>query len=159
MIDAYFLLKTLHFIGAAVLFGTGVGIAFFMLMAHRTRDAAVIAHTAGIVVIADLVFTASAVVLQPVTGVLLIYAAGYSFAAGWIAASLALYVVTGAFWLPVVWIQYRMRDLARRAVSSNSPLPAEYHRLYRIWFALGFPAFSAVIAIFWLMVAKPSIAV
>jgi uncharacterized membrane protein len=157
--DTLLLLETVHIIGAAVLFGTGVGIAFFMLMAHRTHDPVIIAHTASIVVVADILFTASAVILQPVTGALLVYTAGYSFTAGWIVASLVLYVVTGAFWLPVVWIQYRLRELARRAAFSGSPLPSDYYRLYRIWFALGFPAFAAVIAIFWLMVAKPAIAV
>jgi len=155
--DTFFLLKSAHIVGAAILFGTGVGIAFFMLMAHRTRDPAIVAHTAGIVVIADILFTASAVILQPVTGALLVYTAGYSFTAGWVIASLVLYVVTGACWLPVLWIQTRMRDLARRASSSGNPLPTDYYLLYRIWFVLGFPSFAAVLGIIWLMVAKPAI--
>lgn len=154
--EFYFLVKTVHIIGAAVLLGTGSGIAFFMVMAHRTRDAAIIAHTVGIVVLADILFTASAVILQPLTGALLVHITGYSFSTGWIIASLGLYVVTGAFWLPVVWIQYQIRQLARRAASTDTPLPEEYYRLYRIWFAFGFPAFAAVLAIFWLMVAKPT---
>jgi uncharacterized membrane protein len=153
----YLLLKALHVIGATVLFGTGAGIAFFMLMAHRTGDARVIAHTAGVVVIADTLFTATAVVLQPVTGALLARAAGFPLFHGWIAVSLLLYLVTGAFWLPVVWMQLRMRDLARAAARENMLLPAEYHRLWRLWFASGFPAFFAVAAIIWLMVAKPDI--
>src|SRR3954451_22290179 len=101
----YFLLKFLHLVGAAMLLGTGAGIAFFMLMAHRTGDARVIAGVARIVVMADYVFTASAVVAQPVTGVLLAHAAGYSLSEGWILLSIGLYLVTGAFWLPVVWMQ------------------------------------------------------
>jgi uncharacterized membrane protein len=154
--DAFFLLKTVHIVGAAVLLGTGMGIAFFMLMAHRTREPAIIAHTAGIVVIADIVFTASAVILQPLTGVLLISIAGYDFNAAWISVALALYVLTGICWLPVVWIQYRIRNLARAAVRSGSSLPAEYFRLFQIWFVLGIPAFAAVLGIFWLMVRKPA---
>ncbi len=145
-----------HIIGAAVLLGTGIGIAFFMLMAHRTGDARIVAHTASVVVIADILFTATAVVAQPVTGGLLAMQDGYPLVRGWIAASLALYAVTGAFWLPVVWMQARMRDLARAASLSGGPLPAVYHRLWRAWFICGFPAFAAVIAIIALMVTKPA---
>ncbi|MBX4997415.1 DUF2269 family protein [Rhizobium lentis] len=147
-----------HVIGATVLFGTGAGIAFFMVMAHRTRDPALIAHVAATVVIADTIFTATAAVLQPVTGYLLARSIGWDLSEGWIALSLLLYVVTGLFWLPVVWIQIRLRDLARAAASSANALPPRYYSLYRIWFACGFPAFSAVICIFWLMLTKPSIA-
>jgi uncharacterized membrane protein len=150
------LLKVAHILGATVLLGTGAGIAFFMLMAHRTGDAKLIAHTAGVVVIADALFTATAVVLQPLTGAALAYLSGRSLLERWIAASLVLYVVTGAFWLPVVWMQLRMRDLARAAVAAGAPLPQEYHRLWRLWFACGFPAFAAVVAIVWLMTVQPS---
>ncbi|WP_409148899.1 DUF2269 family protein [Pseudoxanthobacter sp. M-2] len=155
--DLYTLLKVAHVIGAAVLLGTGAGIAFFMLMAHRAREPALIAHTAGVVVLADTLFTASAVILQPVTGAALAHLVGYPLWSGWIAWSLALYVVTGLCWLPVVWIQLRLRDLAREAVATGAPLPARYFRLFRVWFVLGFPAFSAVTAIVWLMVAKPDL--
>jgi uncharacterized membrane protein len=151
----YFILKYLHIIGAAVLLGTGAGIAFFMLLAHRTGDAATVAATARIVVIADFVFTATAVVVQPITGVALIYVAGYSFAEDWVWVSIMLYIVTGLFWLPVVWMQWRMRDLAAEAHASGEPLPLLYHRLFSWWFAFGFPAFAAVAAIYWLMITRP----
>jgi uncharacterized membrane protein len=154
--DAYVALKTLHVIGATVLLGTGAGIAFFMVMAHRTGDAAFVARTARVVVIADYVFTASAVVAQPLTGWGLARMAGYPLTHGWIALSLGLYLVTGAFWLPVVWMQTRMRDIAVTVAARGEPLPLTYHRLYRLWFAFGFPAFGAVLAIVWLMVAKPN---
>ena len=153
----YYLLKFLHVIGATVLLGTGAGIAFFMLMAHRTGDAGTIAATARIVVIADWLFTATAVVAQPVTGLLLVRHVGYALTEGWILASIALYFVTGAFWLPVVWMQARMRDLAAAAAGAGTDPPELYHRLYRWWFAFGFPAFAAVLAIFWLMIARPEI--
>lgn len=153
---AFLLLKTLHIIGATVLLGTGAGIAFFMLMAHRTGDARLIAHTAGVVVVADAVFTATAVVLQPITGGVLAGLAGYPLWHGWVALSLALYAVVGAFWLPVVWMQLKMLNLARRAATDGVELPKAYHRLWRLWFVFGFPAFTAVIAIVWLMVAKPN---
>jgi uncharacterized membrane protein len=152
----FFAVKYLHLIGAAVLLGTGAGIAFFQLMAHRTGNAATIAAVARIVVIADFLFTATAVVLQPVTGVALAYLDGYSLGEGWIVLSIALYVLTGAFWLPVVWMQAKMRDLAAAAVAAGTPLPARYHQLYRRWFAFGFPAFAAMLAIFWLMIQRPS---
>jgi uncharacterized membrane protein len=150
-------LKYLHVIGAAVLLGTGAGIAFFLLLAHRSNDAALIAGVARIVVIADLLFTATAVVLQPVTGALLAWQMGYSLMEGWIVLSLALYLFTGAFWLPVVFMQIEMRDLAAAAAREGRPLPEKYHHLFRLWFACGFPAFSAVLAIFWLMIARPQL--
>jgi len=155
--DVVLTLKFLHVIGATILLGTGLGIAFFMLRSHRSGDAGAIAHVAGTVVIADMVFTATAVVAQPVTGILLAKAAGYDLWEPWILWSLALYLIAGLFWLPVVFIQIRMRDLAREASLSDKPLPAAYHRLFRIWFAFGWPAFSAVLAIIWLMIVKPDI--
>lgn len=151
----YFLLKFLHLIGAAVLLGTGAGIAFFMLMAHLNGKPAIIAGVARIVVIADFLFTASAVVLQPVTGAWLAHIGGYPILSGWIGISIVLYVITGLFWLPVVWIQMRMRDLAQEAAAQGTPLPPRYHRLFWTWFAFGFPAFACVIAILWLMITKP----
>lgn len=153
--DLYALVKAAHVIGAAVLLGTGAGIAFFMLMAHRTRQPALIAHTAAIVVLADFVFTTSAVIAQPVTGALLAHMAGLPLTTGWMGLSLVLYVVTGACWLPVVWIQMRLRRLAQAAAETGEALPEAYDRLFRIWFVLGFPAFAAVLGIVWLMVAKP----
>ncbi len=154
---AYYLLKWLHVIGATVLLGTGAGIAFFMLMAHRTGDVRVIAGVARIVVLADYLFTATAVVAQPLTGVLLAGWVGYPLTEGWIIASIGLYLFTGAFWLPVVWMQSRMRNLAVAAAQAGERLPDEYRRLFRLWFAFGFPAFTAVLAIFWLMIARPEI--
>jgi uncharacterized membrane protein len=153
----YFVLKFVHVIGAAVLLGTGAGIAFFMLLAHRTGKPALIAGVARIVVVADFLFTATAVVTQPFTGLLLVWIIGYSLWEGWIVLSILLYLVTGAFWLPVVWMQMRMRELAEGAVALGQPLPPAYHRLFRWWFAFGFPAFAAVVAIFWLMIARPPI--
>jgi uncharacterized membrane protein len=153
----YQLLKFLHVIGATVLLGTGAGIAFFMLMAHRTGDVRVIAGVARIVVVADYVFTATAVVVQPITGLMLARTTGYSLGEGWILASIGLYLFTGAFWLPVVAMQRRMRSLAAAASATGEPLPPAYHRLFRWWFAFGFPAFTAVLAIFWLMIARPEI--
>lgn len=153
----YFFLKYLHVIGASVLLGTGAGIAFFMLLAHRTGDARTIAATARIVVIADFVFTATAVVAQPITGYALATYLGYSLWEGWIVLSLALYVLTGVLWLPVVWMQIEMRNLAAAASRTDAPLPRRYHTLFRLWFISGIPAFTAVAAIFWLMISRPDI--
>ena len=153
--DLYAIFKIAHVIRACVLFGTGLGIAFFMWMANRTADPGIVAGTARIVVIADTVFTATAVVAQPATGVALATVAGISLLSPWIVLSLALYLLVGACWLPVVWIQIRLRDLAAEARNAGAPLPAQYHRLFRIWFILGGPAFAGVMAIFVLMIAKP----
>src|SRR3954451_22239383 len=129
----YLILKYLHIVGAAVLLGTGAGIAFFMLMAHLDGKPAVIAAVARIVVIADFIFTATAVIAQPVTGTLLAHHMGYSLWEPWIVWSIMLYLVTGAFWLPVVWMQMRMRDLAVAAVQGGHALPPAYHRLFWWW--------------------------
>jgi uncharacterized membrane protein len=153
---AYLFLKYLHVLGAAVLLGTGTGIAFFMLMAHRSGDVRHIAQTAATVVLGDYLFTATAVVLQPITGYLLAREAGFAMAEPWIVVSLALYVTAGVFWIPVVWMQRRMRDLAFAAAARTAPLPPEYFRWFRLWFAFGFPGFGSVLAIVWLMIAKPS---
>jgi uncharacterized membrane protein len=157
MTDYLLVLKLIHVLGATVLFGTGLGIAFFMWMANRTRDAAVIAHTAGTVVIADTLFTATAVIIQPISGALLASAIGYSLWESWIVVSLLLYVLVGVCWLPVVWIQARMRDIARTAARDGSGLPARYHRLFSIWFILGWPAFVGVLGIFGLMIFRPQL--
>lgn len=148
-------LRWAHVIGATVLLGTGAGIAFFMVMAHRTSDAKLIAHTAGTVVVADWIFTASAVVVQPITGALLAWKLGWPLTQGWVMWSLILYVFVGVFWLPVVWIQHQLRNIAQTTAQHDSALPERYFRLYRIWFACGFPAFFAVLAIVWLMVNRP----
>jgi uncharacterized membrane protein len=153
----YFVLKYLHLIGASVLLGTGAGIAFFMLLAHITKNAATVAAVARIVVIADFLFTATAVVAQPLTGVALAWHTGYSLWEGWIVLSIVLYLITGLFWLPVVWMQMEMRSLASAAAAASAPLPLRYHRLFWLWFAFGFPAFAAVLGIFWLMIARPMI--
>lgn len=150
------LLRFAHVLGATVLLGTGAGIAFFMVLSHRSRDSALIAHVAGIVVIADTVFTATAAILQPITGTLLAWHLGWSLWKPWLLLSLILYAVVGAFWLPVVWIQLQMRNLARTARDEQSRLPDRYFTLYRIWFACGFPAFFAVMGIVWLMLMKPA---
>jgi uncharacterized membrane protein len=153
----YSILKYLHVIGATMILGTGSGIAFFMLMAHLSRNAAFVARTAAVVVIADIIFTATAVVAQPLTGYLLSRQMGLSLSEHWLLASLVLYGVAGAFWLPVVWMQARMRDLAAAAASAGMPLPPYYHLLFRLWFAFGFPGFGSVMAIIWLMIAKPTL--
>ncbi|HTQ34636.1 MAG TPA: DUF2269 domain-containing protein [Stellaceae bacterium] len=159
MTSWYFLLKFLHVIGATVLLGTGAGIAFFMLMAHRTGDVPTIAAVTRIVVIADFLFTATAVIVQPLTGAALVALSGYSTWDGWIALSILLYLVTGAFWPPVVWMQMRMRELAATAAARGEPLPRLYNRLFQLWFLFGIPAFSSVLGIIWLMIARPAVGV
>lgn len=155
----YFVLKYLHVIGAVVLIGTGAGIAFFMVMAHRTGHVARIAGVARIVVTADFLFTATAVVLQPITGVLLAREVGYPLTQGWIVLSIILYIAIGVFWLPVVVMQMRMRDMAEAAEAKGEPLPRAYHRLFWTWFVFGFPAFGSILAILWLMIARPHLPV
>jgi uncharacterized membrane protein len=151
----YFAVKYLHVLGAIVILGTGSGIAFFMLMAHRSRDAAFIARTAAVVVIADMIFTLSAVVLQPISGGLLMTLTATSFTEHWLMISLVLYALAGLFWIPVVFMQIEMRNLARAAAEHHAPLPERYFELFRRWFLFGIPGFGSVMVILWLMIAKP----
>jgi len=155
--DMYLFLKTIHVLGAAVLFGTGLGIAFFMWRADRTGDVVTIAATARLVVLADWVFTTPAVIVQPATGLVLAFRAGYGLDEPWLLLSIGLYVLAGACWLPVVWLQMRMKSLAEAARDQGRPLPDAYRQTMCIWFALGWPAFGAVIAIFFLMVFRPAL--
>jgi len=151
----YLVLKWLHIVSSTLLFGTGIGSAWYMLFANVSRDVRAIAVVAKYVVVADWLFTATTAILQPATGFAMVYLAGYPLHSKWLMWSIALYVVAGACWLPVVWLQIRMRDMAAQAARDDTALPALYWRYFRIWVALGVPAFAAFIAIFWLMVAKP----
>ena len=151
----YFFIKYLHVLGAIVITGTGTGIAFFMLMAHRSGNAAFIARTAATVVIADMLFTLTAVLLQPVSGGVLMMLSSTAFTERWLTTSLGLYAVAGLFWVPVIFMQMEMRDLAREAAVKSQPLPLRYFALYRRWFLFGIPGFGSVMAILWLMIAKP----
>lgn len=155
MTGAYLCLKWAHVVSSTVLFGMGAGIAFFFLRAHRTGDVRVIAAVSRDVVLADGVFTASAVVAQPITGFLMVWLGGYPLSLPWVWLSLVLYAVVGCCWLPVVWLQIRMRDLAIAAAANGTALPPVYFRYYWWWFGLGWPAFAGVLVIFWLMLAKP----
>ena len=151
----YLSLKTLHILSMLLLFGTGLGSAFYKWMADRSGNLAHIAVTNRHVVLADWLFTTPTVIFQPISGLAMASLAGYSLRSDWIAISLALYVFAGACWLPVVWLQYRIRDLARTA--SPGPLPAPARRLFAIWFTLGWPAFGALTGVFWLMISKPDL--
>lgn len=153
--DLYTALKLAHVIGAAILFGTGLGIAFFMLWAHRTGEVAAIAVTARGVVVADFLFTATAIIAQPLTGIALAVETGTDLGTSWIVVSLILYGVAGLCWLPVVWLQIRMRNLANTAAANGSALGEAYQTYFRLWFWLGWPAFLSVVAIFGMMITKP----
>ncbi|QDO99934.1 DUF2269 family protein [Thalassotalea sp. PS06] len=152
--DYYLTLKFLHIIAAAIVAGTGTGIAFFMFMAYRSDNPTVIQITANHVIIGDWLFTTPAVITQITTGVLLMKLQGYSFSSPWFMWVLTLILVIGACWLPVLRIQYRLRELATESVIAEKTLP-EFKRLMRWWIALGFPAFIAILIIFYLMVFKP----
>lgn len=155
--SAYLAIKWLHILSGTVLFGTGIGIAFFKWITDRSGDIRAIRIVAERTVLADWVFTTPAVILQPITGLGLAYIAGYPILAGWVLYSLCLYVLAGCCWIPVVWLQIRMRDLARMADTGNTQLPTQYWRHAKTWFWLGVPAFCALVVIYWLMVFKPSL--
>jgi uncharacterized membrane protein len=152
----YVVVKWIHVLSSTILFGTGIGSAYYMLMAGLRGRASDVHFVVRHVVIADWLFTATAVVVQPATGLWLAHAAGLPLSTPWIAWSLALYVVAGACWLPVVWLQYRIRDMARISAAAGADLPEAFRAHFRTWIALGIPAFVALTIVFWLMVAKPA---
>ncbi|MDP2247604.1 MAG: DUF2269 domain-containing protein [Nitrosomonadales bacterium] len=151
----YILVKWLHIVSSTILFGTGIGSAFYMLMTSLTKDARSTATVVRYVVLADWIFTTPTIIIQPLTGFYLIHIAGIPLSSAWIVWSIVLYLVAGACWLPVVWLQIQMKKLADSAVSNNNPLPAQYWRYLKTWVLLGIPAFVALMIVFYLMVAKP----
>ncbi len=157
MIEPEILLKIVHVLSAIVLLGTGLGTAFHMWMVHRDGDPRAIAAAARTTVLADSLFTAPAVVVQPVSGAALIWIERLDPLAPWLVVAYGLYVLAGACWLPVVWLQIRAKIIAADAVTRGVSLPPSYHRGMRVWFVLGWPAFAATITIVVLMVAKPAL--
>jgi len=155
--SSYFILKAVHIVGAAVLFGTGLGIAFFKWIADRSGNVSAIRVVSEKVVVADWLFTLPAIVVQALTGLALARTLGYPLSHGWLAWSLALFCLAGLCWIPVVWLQIRMRNLARVSERDGIPMAASYRSYARLWFWLGVPAFTAVILVFWIMVAKPTL--
>ena len=155
MSDLYLWIKWLHVLSAAVLFGTGLGTALHMWLTHLRGDSHAIAAVARNVVLVDWWFTATSGVMQPLTGFALIHLAGLDPMAGWLVLSYVLYGIAGLCWLPVVWLQVRIRDIAAEAVAEGQSLPWRYQRYMRLWFALGWPAFISLVAAFAMMVVKP----
>ena len=153
--NVYMVVKTVHVISATILFGTGIGIAFFKWIVDRSGDVAAIRVVSERVVIADWIFTVPAIVVQMISGWHLAWTAGFSMTKGWLLCAIVLFFVAGSCWIPVVALQIRMRNVAQRAHDSEQPLPDQYRRDSRLWFWLGVPAFGSLIVIYWLMVAKP----
>ena len=151
----YIMAKWLHILSSTLLFGTGIGTAYYMICASRTKEPPIVAAVGKNVVTADWLFTATTIVIQPLTGLYLVHLADIPLTARWISWSIGLYLIAGACWLPVVWLQIKMQRLAAEARDRNSNLPDLYWRYFRLWIALGIPAFFALVVVFYLMVAKP----
>jgi uncharacterized membrane protein len=152
----YLTVKYIHILSSTLLFGTGLGSAFYMFFTNLSGDVRAIAVVSRRVVWADWLFTTPTAIIQPLTGLYLVHLAGMPLTLPWIAWSIGLFVLAGACWLPVVWMQIRMAALAQQAAKEGTPLPPLFWRFHRIWTALGIPAFIAFIAIFYLMTAKPA---
>ena len=155
MSDPYLWLKWLHVVSATVLFGTGLGTALHMWLAHLRRDPRAIAVVARNVVLVDWLFTATSGVVQPLSGFGLVTLSAADPFESWLVTSYLLYAVAALCWFPVVRLQMRVRDIAAAAVSDGTPLPLEYDRCMRAWFWLGWPAFASLLAVFALMVMRP----
>lgn len=151
----YLAVKWLHILSSTLLFGTGLGSAFYMFFASLTRDVRAIAVVVRYVVIADWLFTTPTIVVQPASGLWLAHLGGFDLASPWILWSIGLYLLAGACWLPVVWMQIRMRDMAAESARREAALPGLYWRYLRLWVALGVVAFVSLVVVFFLMVAKP----
>ena len=154
--DWYPIVKTIHIISSTILFGTGIGIAFFMWWANKTGDLPAKIFAARTTVIADLIFTTPAVIVQPISGLILIDLIGYDYLDLWLVITYILYIFAVICWLPVVWIQIRLRNILIESINDKKDLPYEYYKLFKIWFYLGWPALTSFISIFFLMVFKPS---
>lgn len=152
--EYYLLIKLIHILAAVVVTGTGAGIAFFMFMAHRSNNPQAIYITTQHVILGDWIFTTPAVITQIISGIWLMKLAGYSFSAPWFYWVVGLFLFIGLCWLPVLKIQYKLRELAKTSVENNEVM-LEFRQLMRTWILLGIPAFIAILAIFWLMVFKP----
>lgn len=153
---SYLYLKYIHVLSAAVLLGTGAGIAYFMFTACISRNIEALRVVARYVILADWMFTATAVLMQPLTGVWMMLERGWSFTSGWFIATVVLYIAVGACWIPVVFLQYRMAHLAREA-SSYAALGAKFRRAFYWWVCLGILAFTLVLALYALMIFKPGL--
>jgi uncharacterized membrane protein len=154
----YLIVKWLHVISSTVLFGTGIGSAFYLLATTLSRDVRAVAVVARMVVRADWLFTATTAVLQPLTGFWLMHLAGLPVQTPWVSASIVCYVLALLCWFPVVWLQIRLRYLAAAAAQQGTVLPPRYRTLFAWWIALGIPAFVLFLILFWLMIAKPPLA-
>jgi uncharacterized membrane protein len=154
--DGYFLLKTVHVISATILFGTGLGIAFFFLMGLRSGDTAGAYIAARTTTVADMLFTVTAGIVQPLTGFAMIHVGGFDPSSRWLVWTYALYTIALACWLPVVWLQLTLRDMLKAKLDGKAIDEARFRRFFRAWFVLGWPAFLGLVAVFWLMVAKPA---
>ncbi|MNC31904.1 hypothetical protein D3C75_802400 [compost metagenome] len=152
----YLLLKTLHILSSTLLFGTGLGSAYYAWRAWKSAQVATIAITFRHLVSADWLFTTPTAVIQPLSGLAMVHLAGWPLSQSWLLVTLILYGLAGLCWLPVVWLQIRVRDLAVQAERDGTPLPASAERYMAWWFALGWPAFGAFVVIFALMVVKPA---
>ncbi len=153
--NTYLILKWIHILSSMLLVGTGFGSAFYLYYIHRTRNTIAIAEVIRLVVRADFCFTTPAVIIQPLTGFAMLSIAGYSLDQLWLRWTLILYIIAGACWLPVVWLQLKMSAIASNAVNNNTDLPAKYWQYARYWEWLGYPAFLSALVIYWLMVFKP----
>jgi len=152
--DSYFTLKLIHVLSATILTGTGIGIAFFMFMANLSSNVQAIAVTARHVVLADWLFTAPAVVIQFISGIMLMEILGFTYTSIWFQVVIGLFLLIGACWLPVIYIQYKIRELAFQALETNEIDP-KFKKLMMIWTSLGIPAFISIIIIYWIMIFKP----
>lgn len=157
--STYLLIKWIHILSATFLFGTGLGSAFYKWMTDRGGNLPAMAQTNRLVVIADWVFTTPTIIVQPISGLWLLHLLGIPLDQGWVVVTIVLYIIAGLCWLPVVWLQIRMRDMTVSAMLRQQPLAIQYHRYARRWFWLGIPAFFSMVIIYGLMVFKPVIAI
>lgn len=153
--DWYQVVKTVHIISSTILFGTGIGIAFFMFRSHFTNNIQEKFYAVRTTVLADYVFTFPAVIFQPLTGIALIHMGGHEWTDLWLVITYVIYIIAGLCWLPVVWIQIQLKQILAKSIENGTDLPDRYFRLFKIWFMLGWPAFIGLVIVFFLMEFKP----
>jgi uncharacterized membrane protein len=155
--NAYLTIKTLHILSSVLMVGTGFGTAFYLFFANRSNSVETMSVVSRLVCRADWWFTTPAVIFQPLSGLWLAHTAGFSWTTPWLLTSIALYMLAGVCWLPVVWLQLRMARIASNAAMQRQPMPEHYWHYAKRWELLGYPAFIAMVVVYFLMVTKPTI--
>jgi uncharacterized membrane protein len=158
MLDLILAIKFVHLVGAAAMLGTWLGVAIFMLLAHRSDNPSVVAVTSRFAVTVQLRVMIAAVAIQPISGFALAGAIGVSpVGEFWLVLSLPIYALIVAAWIVALRTEIRIRDLTRQAALDSVPLSEPYRALFRRYSAFTWPALAGTVVLFLLMTWQPKL--